>query len=404
MPQMNRRSFLGPPKRAFRLELGLEKSNFIDYGYWDSLRKGLLAGERLSLDLKRMDSAYLEQNRREFEITKHVSLLALNPYALVGLRQLGKCEFEIPEVFYDFDLPGHFMRRIKSVSVTVPCVSGPYTGVNGTLTLLKSSFRRSPTAAGGYARRDDGAEPDARFFDDFRSIQSVVTSSAQNDAGLFEVNLRDERYLPFEGAGAISSWRLELPEFRAFDYETITDVILHVRYTARDGGASLRLACSSELVAALNAIERRSIDNGLLRLFSIRHEFPMEWRRLTATANGDAGQPLAIAKDRFPFPLQRRELEITRVHVMVVPAAGRSLAKFRELGISTPSDEDLALDDEKRVGQLRVKTSACSVEVAPRPEKARWTVAFTGSADELEKFRTKVADVLLLYHYRVGSA
>jgi hypothetical protein len=42
------------------------------------------------------------------------------------------------------------------------------------------------------------------------SIQSVATSNAQNDSGLFELNFRDERYLPFEGTGAISSWRLEL--------------------------------------------------------------------------------------------------------------------------------------------------------------------------------------------------
>ena len=35
---------------------------------------------------------------------------------------------------------------------------------------------------------------------------------AQNDSGLFEPNLRDERYLPFEGCGAISSWCLELPK------------------------------------------------------------------------------------------------------------------------------------------------------------------------------------------------
>ena len=77
---------------------------------------------------------------------------------------------------------------------------------------------------------------DPRFTDNFGAIQSIVTSSAQNDSGLFETNLRDERYLPFEGAGVISEWRIELPgDFRAFDYEP--DVVLHLRYTARDGGA-----------------------------------------------------------------------------------------------------------------------------------------------------------------------
>jgi hypothetical protein len=33
----------------------------------------------------------------------------------------------------------------------------------------------------------------------------IATSTAQNDAGVFEFNFRDERYMPFEGAGAIST-------------------------------------------------------------------------------------------------------------------------------------------------------------------------------------------------------
>lgn len=31
-------------ERAFRFERGLDSSNFIQYGYWDNLHKGLLAG------------------------------------------------------------------------------------------------------------------------------------------------------------------------------------------------------------------------------------------------------------------------------------------------------------------------------------------------------------------------
>jgi hypothetical protein len=55
----------------------------------------------------------------------------------------------------------------------------------------------------------------------------MVTSTAQNDSGLFELNLRDERRLPFEGAGAISNWRTELPNgVPQFDPETISDVVV----------------------------------------------------------------------------------------------------------------------------------------------------------------------------------
>ena len=48
---------------------------------------------------------------------------------------------------------------------------------------------------------------------------------------MFELNFKDERYLPFEGCGATGSWRLELPkDVRQFNYNTISDVILHVIY------------------------------------------------------------------------------------------------------------------------------------------------------------------------------
>jgi hypothetical protein len=389
-------------ERAMRLELGLTNSAFIDYGYWDSLKKGLLAGEHLLLALKRLDTAYLEQNRRELEIVKHVSMLSLDPRALVELRQNGKCELEIPEAVYDLDFPGHFMRRIKSLSVTIPCVAGPYTGVNCTLTLLKSSIRRVASAAGGY-RRDDGTEPDARFSDDFRALEAVVASSAQNDSGLFETNLRDERYLPFESAGAISRWRLELPEFHAFDYNTIADVILHVRYTARDGGGELRQASTNELMAALNAIEHESALNGLMRLISVRQEFPNEWRRLLATAGtaADRGQPLAIAKSRFPFLLQRVDLEIRRIDIMVAPAAGAALEALPDLSITMPDGTGAELVNSGPIGPLLVRTAECTVGVAELDDDARWTLTLGSSAAAVAQFREQVADVLLLCHYRV---
>jgi hypothetical protein len=230
--------------------VGLSDSSFVQFGYWDSLKKGLLAGERLHYDLKRMEIAYLDQNKREYEITKHWSLATWDPLALIVLKETGQCFVRVSEAMLDMDYPGHYLRRIKSVSVALPCVTGPYTSVNCTLTLLGNSVRKSNIPQGNegkYTRDEDGEDP--RFADSIGAIQSIVTSSAQNDSGLFELNLRDERYLPFEGAGAISEWRLELPkEFRQFDYDTISDVILHLRYTAREGGEMLK----TEAMDALN--------------------------------------------------------------------------------------------------------------------------------------------------------
>jgi hypothetical protein len=307
-------------ERAYRYELGLTDSNFVQFGYWDSLKKGLMSGEKLFHDLKRMEVGYLDQNKREYEITKHISFAQLDPLALLRLKQTGECFVSIPEAMFDIDFPGHYMRRIKAVNLTIPCVTGPYTGINCTFTLLKSSVRHSSALpAGNYGRPAN--EQDSRFTESFGAIQSIVTSSGQNDSGLFEQNLHDERYLPFEGNGAISEWRVELPkEFRQFDYNTISDVILHMRYSARDGGATLKQQASTELRQALEAMELEDDRRGHSRLFSARHEFASEWHRFMNPAVESSGQKLVLhlTSDRFPFVTQARPIQISRVEIFLL--------------------------------------------------------------------------------------
>jgi hypothetical protein len=305
---------------AYRFELGLDESNFIQFGYWDSLKRGLLAGERLYHDLKRMEAAYLDQNQREYEITKHVSLSRLDTLALAQLKQTGECFVSVPEAIFDLDFPGHYMRRIKYVSLTIPCVTGPYVGVNCTLTLLKSSMRHSNSLVNSatYVRQ---GEEDPRFKDSNGAIQSIVTSSGQNDSGLFETNLRDERYLPFEGSGVISEWHIELPrDFRQFDYDTISDVVLHLRYTARDGGEPLRNQGVTDLQNALNEFLRTEGQKGLALPVSLRHEFPSEWHWFLNPRPDSEGDPtltMNLGAERFPFMFQGRPITINEIELFV---------------------------------------------------------------------------------------
>src|SRR5262249_8765643 len=212
--------------------------NFVQFNYLDGT-EGLLAGEKLLFDVKSMEMAYHDRNQREYELTKHVSLMQVDPMALLALRATGTCTFTMPEELFDMDGPGHYSRRIKSVTVTLPCVVGPYTSVNCTLTLQHSSIRTSTDPGKTYARQ---GSDDPRFSDDYGSIQSVVTSSAQGDSGMFETNLRDERYLPFEHAGgAGGGGQITLPAGgKQVDFSTTADLIAPVRHTARGGGRSLR--------------------------------------------------------------------------------------------------------------------------------------------------------------------
>ncbi|NMF84109.1 toxin [Nodosilinea sp. P-1105] len=286
----------------------LDDQTFIKFNYWDGGRKGLLSGEALHLDLKRMEMAYHDHNKREYELTKHISLRQLDPIALLALRATGTCEVTLPEWLFDLDCPGHYMRRIKAVSLSIPSVTGPYTSVNCTLSLLRSSLRKSPLLSNEtYARQSE----DARFIDYFGTIQSVVTSSGNDDSGMFEPNLRDERFLPFEGAGAESTWKLELPSaFRQFDYNSISDVILHVRYTARQGGDRL----GSKAVGFIEDMVGTANASGLALLFNLKHDFPSEWSRFVS-ATDNSNFVTKVKREHFPYITQGRDIRIDSIQL-----------------------------------------------------------------------------------------
>ena len=276
-----------------------DNQNIIKFGYWNDGKRGLLAGEALALDLKRLEMAYLEANKRELELTKHVSLARLDPRALLRLKATGSCEVEVPEWLFDMDSPGVYLRRLKTVSLTIPAVTGPYSGIHCALSLLRSSVRVSPEEGDQYARNVDSE--DLRFRDFAGAIQQVVTSTAQNDSGLFETNLRDDRYLPFEGAGAISTWRLELPiDLPQFDVESISDVVFHLRYTGR---AAKQLAAPA---LAYLTDEVLSDPENLMQLFALNYDFGPAWHGfVSATSDAVRKLHVGVTTDMFPYWLKK---------------------------------------------------------------------------------------------------
>ena len=283
---------------ALQHELGDPALAYIQYNYLDGT-EGLLAGEKLMLDIKTMEMAYHDLNQREYELTKHVSLMQLDPLSLVQLRATGTCTLTVPEEALDIDFPAYF-RRIKSVALTIPCVTGPYVGVSCQLTLQRSSIRTSTDVAPGYAR--NGSD-DSRFSDYYGSVQSIVTSSAQSDAGIFDGNANDGRLVPFDRAGVAESvWQLTLPsDVRQFDYDTITDVVLHIRYTAREAGDAFKTAAIRNLRTQINKAQTI----GSVRLFSVRHEFPSQWAKFQSVAIGGATPTaelsLTLLPEHYPF-------------------------------------------------------------------------------------------------------
>jgi hypothetical protein len=320
--------FAKKAERCYRFELGNDDS-FIQPGYWDSMKKGLQSADHLIHDIKRMETSYLDKNKREYELTKHVSLALLDPLALIRLRATGVCDFDIPEALFDMDHAGHYFRRIKSVSISLPCIAGPYTSVSARLFLVSNKYRKNTNPDNnsntGYTE-DVGNDP--RFVYNVGAIQSIATSNSQNDSGIFELNFRDERYLPFEGTGAISSWRLELPEeLRQFDYNTISDVILHIKYTAREGGSLLK----KEAVQRIKDIVQEASESGLALSFSLRHNFPTEWHRFVTSTTGE-DLNITIKKDHFPYLAQGFTININEIKLFSITDEG---LKDRDIEVSS---------------------------------------------------------------------
>jgi hypothetical protein len=218
------------------------------------------------------------------------------------------------------------MRRIKTVSLTLPCVTGPYTGINATLTLVTHATRRSEVPGNQYLPAVDAdgipLASDRRFSRGTGAVQSVALSTGREDSGLFEVNFHDERYLPFEGLGAISHWRLELPkDCNRFDVSTLSDVVMHLRYTARDGGQALRTAARQAVVAAL--------PRSGTRLLSARSEFADAWARLWAPAGSGQRLDLALGEEHFPYITSNHQLKISAVAAFLLFSVEKTYVDYQ---------------------------------------------------------------------------
>ena len=225
---------------ALQYELNLNQS-YLNPAAWNAGYQGLLAGDTLSLALQQMENAYISGNNRKLEIRKTWSMRQNDPQAFLNLVSTGKCRFDLNELSYDLDFPGHYNRKIKSLSITIPAVVGPYQNIHATLIQTGNVVALKPNiAAVEYLLGITSTAPsDGSLRINWNPNQEIIISTGINDAGIFQLNFNDEQYLPFEGTGAISSWSLSIPQAsNSFPLRSISDIIISVEYIAEDGGST----------------------------------------------------------------------------------------------------------------------------------------------------------------------
>lgn len=276
---------------SYQYELDRNDS-YITFGYWDSLYKGLLAADGLKVSLAQLDSAYTQNNKRRMEIEKIISLKTLNPemfYAFIGGANPGTLMFSLTEELYDRDFPSHYCRCIKTVSVSIPAVVGPYQNIHATLTqntnlvVLKPDKDVVNYAIYQTAPQKSGTAPPQPAADAMRqnwaSSQQIALSKGVDDSGLFVLNFDDPRYLPFEGTGAVSSWTLSMPpSTNQINFSGISDVIVTVKYTAIEGGS----AFGSDVINLYSGTDTQ-YQNLRVDSFDLNQAFARGWYKLFNT-------------------------------------------------------------------------------------------------------------------------
>jgi hypothetical protein len=254
--------------------------------------------------------------------------------------------------------------------LSIPCGAGQYTTIACTLTLTENYIRTS-TEGEDYARQEEG---DTRFVSSNLPIKSIATSHANKDHGLFEMDFKDERYLPFEGAGAVSKWQLTLftddresnnsgKKLRQFDYGTIEDAVLHVNYTARAAGGLLK----NRAIAAAEAYFESAAPNNKAVLVNLKEAFGAAWSTFQGGTLGSQVFTLPVSNALLPYIDQQQPIKVNAIQLFV-QAEGLTSASKMQLNLpiaEAPADQLLSLvEDNDWWISTKKDTNALTVNMA----------------------------------------
>jgi hypothetical protein len=293
---------------------------------------GLTGAEQLSEDLTTLDGYAFSSDQRSLNISQTFSLSQVMPQEFLGFRSTGQLTFQTPMSWFDADFPGHYLRLVRQVSLTIVALVPPSRGIRAT---LASNGISKVTTAGPYGFTDVTLQREPGL------IAVTATSAA---TGVFTTDLQPEMLLPFEGNGVATTWSLSLPPAaNPFDFSSITDVMLTIDYTALadDGYRDL-------VVRSLNSNRTRSGDC----LFSLAAGYPDQWYQLANPGPGaDPAQPrtATITLSDRDFPVNVSGLTTQAITMQLVttdpdplPAVTLTLGHASQSRIATTDGTGLA--------------------------------------------------------------
>lgn len=252
---------------------------------------GLLGAERLLADLTRLDDHKLTTDKRRLQLSKTISLASYLTTEFVELKRTGHISFNTLMAWFDSDFPGHYMRLIKNVRVTVLALVPPNEGIHATL--RNDGFSTVIVNENGTFV----SKPALRSFGD-----SVALDAPFNDSGVFVLDYNDPMLLPFEGLGVETSWAFELPRAsNRFNFDTIMDVLLTIEYTALHDDLY-----REQVMAQMGDVFNFDV------VISLPFQYPDQWYHLNNPTDASQTQEvqLEVAENALPPNIIRRSESI----------------------------------------------------------------------------------------------
>ena len=300
-------------------ELGLKygETVLIRFGYWDSLKKGLLAGDHLAHDLKRLDARLPRRQRPRVRADQarladiagsRTAHRAEGNGRLRIRRSRNGCSISIRPVITGGGSDGERHDPVRHRPVHERSLQG--CGCSGT------PIARTPALAVGYERvpDDDPSGPDGRFIDDRKIIEG------------------DRHQYGPERCGAVRACNAgrTLPAFRrrgrhqpmaARTADGVQDLRLrhHLRRDPPPAlhGARRRRSAARRCDHLGHDVAGSATAPPLFRLFSLRHEFPAEWHRFVSSpSSANNTMTIDLAATRFPYFVQIRGITIAAAHAI----------------------------------------------------------------------------------------
>lgn len=381
-------------ERQLIFERNVDFPSFIRSDYWimdpnqlgSSLegsatdRRGLTGSTRLLRDLTQLDQAAFSTNSPKRQLSKTLSLSEIAPEELIRLRTDGLASFYTTHDHFDRDYPGHYLRLIKKVAVTVIALTPPTKGIRATL----SNGGASSVFTGGvlFQERVIRRYPD-----------EIALSSGVGDQGVFQLQGEGEFLNPFEGCGVQTLWEFRMDKAaNPFDFASIADVLITIEYealSAPNRRTAMAARLNSEPAEAALAI-------------SLKNNLPDQWFDLHNTTQ--SVDPYLVS-----FNLNQRDLV---PHVKDAKVSAVSLFVLMK-------DEEATFNGQLEVGRTRDDLGAVQPQdgIAPagmfsgsgfigEPIVGQWFfgVPLDSTAARTHFDNDEVDDVVLLVRYTGDGA